>query len=123
MEKSLFDEIGGLDAIVAAVDLFYDKVQNDSSLAHFFEHLSIEKQSEKMIAFMAWAFGGPNEYKGRDLRTAHKQLVHKMDLDETHFDSIALHLNDTLKELSVPPHLIDKAINIVSQTKEEVLDR
>lgn len=123
MTTSLFDQIGGFDAIVAAVDIFYAKVIGDASLAPFFEHLSMDMQSEKMVAFMAWAFGGPGEFKGKDLREAHKPLVKNKGLNDSHFDAVAVHLEATLKELNVPNNLIKEALGIVASTRDEVLDR
>lgn len=123
MEKTLFEELGGLDAIVAAVEIFYGKVLGDTNLAPFFEHMSIDDQGDKMVAFMTWAFGGPDEYKGKDLRTAHKGLVKNKGLNDSHFDAVAEHLLATLQELEVAENLIDKAIGIVASTRDEVLDK
>ncbi len=72
---SLFERIGGEAAIEAAVVTFYEKVMADPSLAHFFDHLDMDAQFKKQIAFMTMAFGGPKTYSGRDLRTAHARLV------------------------------------------------
>lgn len=123
MEQSVFDEIGGLDAIVAAVEIFYAKVLGDATLAPFFEHLSMDEQGDKMVAFMAWAFGGPSEYKGKDLRAAHKGMVKNKGLNDAHFDSVATHLVATLEELDVPQKLIARVVDIVASTRDEVLDR
>ncbi len=68
---------------------------------------------------MAWAFGGPEEYRGRDLRTAHRHL----GLDDRHFDAIAGHLRATLRELGIAPELIEESISIVAGTRDDVLDR
>ncbi len=37
----------------------------------------MDKQVNKQIAFMTMAFGGPHNYTGRDLRTAHARLVER----------------------------------------------
>ncbi|MEM7296808.1 MAG: group 1 truncated hemoglobin [Bacteroidota bacterium] len=123
MENSIYERIGGANAIVAAVELFYLKVLSDDSLSPFFEGLSMESQGKKMISFMAWAFGGPDEFKGRQLKEAHARLVDHMGLTDSHFDSIAFHLNQTLDELNVDPLLKKEVLDIVSSTREEVLGR
>jgi len=75
MKQSLYERIGGEPALMAAVDLFYSKVLDNELTRPFFETLDMESQIRKQIAFMAWALGGPDSYKGRDLRGAHADLV------------------------------------------------
>lgn len=122
-EKSIFEAIGGLEAIVAAVEIFYDKVMEDDRLSPFFSNLDMDAQQAKMIAFMAWAFGGPDEFKGRDLRIAHQHLVKDMGLNDSHFDAVAIHLKDTLQDLDVESGLIQRVLDLVDSTRDDVLNR
>ena len=122
-KETLFKRIGGMEAIVAAGDLFYGKVLQDKRIRHFFKDLDIQKQTKKLVSFMAWAFGAPIEYKGRDLRTAHLDLVKKQGLNNAHFDAVAENLEATLRELEVSPELIDEAMAIVASTRKEVLNK
>jgi hemoglobin len=120
---SLYERIGGEPAIMAAVDLFYGKILEDDLTRPFFEGLDMKKQITKQIAFMTWAFGGPSEYRGRDLRVAHAELVKSRGLGEVHFDAVAEHLEATLKELGVADELIREALGIVAGARNEVLGR
>jgi len=122
MSESLYDRIGGEAAVMAAVDLFYQKVISDELTRPFFAGLDLEAQVKKQVSFMTWAFGGPTEYKGRDLRTAHAGLV-KNGLGDAHFDAVAGHLVATLTELGVAPALIQEAIGIVGSQRDAVLNR
>jgi hemoglobin len=122
-KASLFERLGGEAAIMAAVDLFYGKVLADEVTRPFFAGLDMPAQTKKQVAFMAWAFGGPEAYKGRDLRTAHRRLVAEMGLNDAHFDAVAKHLKATLEELGVAKELIDEALGIVAGARTEVLDR
>ena len=122
MSEALYHRIGGEAAIMAAVDLFYEKVLEDELTRPFFDGLDMAAQSRKQVAFMAWAFGGPAEFKGRDLRTAHAALVQR-GLADVHFDRIAVHLESTLKELGVAPDLISEALTHISGTRDQVLGR
>ena len=72
--------------------------------------------------FMAWAFGGPAEYKGRDLRTAHQGLLSR-GLNDTHFDAVAMHLKATLEELGITPDLVKEVLAVVETTRKDVLLR
>jgi hemoglobin len=121
-EASLYERLGGEAAITATVGMFYDRIMADDSLAPFFADLDMDKQINKQIAFMTMAFGGPHDYTGRDLRTAHARLVSR-GLNEDHFGAVAGHLQATLETLSVPRDLIDEVMTIVGGTQTEVLDQ
>lgn len=82
----------------------------------------MEEQAAKQKAFLTMAFGGPNNYTGTDMRQAHAKFV-KMGLDDNHFDAVAGHLVDTLKELDVPQDLIAQVGVIAESTRNDVLGR
>ena len=122
MKPSLFERLGGEAAIEAAVVDFYERMMADPSIAPFFEHLDMEAQIKKQIAFMTMAFGGPNHYTGRDLRTAHAKLVAR-GLGDAHFDATLRHLGDTLRGLGVDEATTAEVLAIVDGTRTDVLDR
>lgn len=107
---------------MAAVDLFYAKILADARTRPFFTDLRMDAQVRKQIAFMSWAFGGPEEYRGRDLREAHAKLVER-GLGDVHFDAVAEHLRATLDELGVEPPLVSEALGIVESVRDQVLNR
>lgn len=115
---TLFNRIGGMPAVNAAVDIFYAKVIADDQVNHFFRHIDIQKQSGKLKAFMAFAFGAPLPYSGKSLRDAHQH----MHLTELHFNTVAEHLVSTLHELQVGQPLIDEVVRVVMTTKNDVLN-
>ena len=92
VDRSLYERIGGQAAIAAAVDVFYEKVMADERTRHFFASLDMPAQIAKQRSFLTVAFGGPDEYKGRDLKTAHAHLVKDKGLTDLHFDAIAEHV-------------------------------
>jgi truncated hemoglobin YjbI len=118
--QSLFARLGGEAAVEAAVVRFYERVMADPRLAKFFEHLDMGAQIKKQIAFMTMAFGGPNQYSGRDLRTAHAKLA---GLGDVHFDAILEHLRCTLVDLQIEERAIAEVIGIVETTRADVLNR
>lgn len=119
---SLFDQLGGAAAVEAAVDIFYRKVLSDYRINRFFDNSDMEKQAAKQKAFLTMAFGGPNNYSGTDMRTAHAKFV-KMGLNDSHFDAVMEHLTATLVELSVPPALIAQVAAIAESTRADILNR
>lgn len=119
-ESSLYHKLGGKPAIDAAVERFYVKVLSDNRIKHFFEDINIGAQRRKQKAFLSAAFGGPEPWKGKDLRTAHKNLD---GLNETHFNAVAENFQQTLEELKVPQELVKQAMAIAASTKDAVLNR
>ncbi len=121
-DLSLYDRIGGEAAVNAAVELFYRKVLEDYRINRFFDNTDMEKQIAKQKAFFTMAFGGPNNYSGQDMRTAHAGLV-KKGLDDSHFDAVMEHLGATMQELNVPADLISEAAAIAESVRDDVLGR
>jgi len=119
---SLFDQLGGADAVDAAVEVFYRKVLEDYRINRFFDSSDMERQAAKQKAFLTMAFGGPNDYSGKDMRTAHARFV-KMGLSDSHFNIVLEHLSATLVELSVPPALIAQVMALAETTRADVLNK
>jgi hemoglobin len=119
---SLYERLGGPEAIFATVDLFYSKIMADPEVSGFFSHMNMRAQVDKQVAFLTMAFGGPSQYTGRDLRTAHAGLV-AQGLGNLHFDRVAGHLADTLVELGVERPLIDEVLALVGTTRGDVLNQ
>lgn len=117
--STLFQQLGGNDAINAAVDIFYDKLLADDCIKHFFDGVDMNNQRAKQRIFLAFAFGGPVNYDGKGMREAHKHL----SLNDTHFDAVVEHLVATLQELNVAPELIAQVGAIAESTRDDVLNR
>ncbi|HEY4799195.1 MAG TPA: group 1 truncated hemoglobin [Bacteroidia bacterium] len=116
---TLFERIGGMGAVNAAVDIFYKKVLADKSISHFFTNVNMETQAQKQKMFLAYVFGAPLNYTGKNMRDAHAH----MHLKEEHFGAVAGHLVATLKELNVPQNLIDEVVAIALSVKNDVLNK
>lgn len=122
MSESLYDRIGGEAAVDAAVDLFYRKVLADDRINQFFETVDMDRQRAKQKAFLTFAFGGPANYSGKDMREGHAHLVAR-GLNDSHFDAVMENLGATLKELGVADELIGEAAAIAESTRNDVLGR
>jgi hemoglobin len=119
---SLYERLGGAAAVDAAVDIFYHKVLADYRINRFFDETNMEQLIAKQKAFFTLAFGGPNNYNGADLRSAHARLV-KMGLNNDHFNVVMEHLGKTMQELNVPPELISEAGAIAESARNDVLGK
>lgn len=139
MENSLYKRIGGDEAVRAAVNKMYDKILVDAELAPFFEHVNVATLRHSQTAFVIFAFGGYNEphhssdlnvgkrnildkYTGVNLRAVHTRAV-AQGLSDRHFDLVAGHLEQSMRELGVAEELIAEAMAIVGSTREAVLNK
>ena len=117
MEQSLYEKLGGKEAISAVVDNFYDRILADDSINHFFANTDMEKQRRHQAAFISFALGGPNQYSGTSMEKAHAG----MNLQPEHFNAVANHLAAALADFKVSPADIDAVISQVATLKDSIL--
>jgi len=119
---SLYERLGGPDAVNAAVDIFYRKMLSDDRVSGFFDNTDMDRQIAKQKGFLTMAFGGPNKYTGKDMREGHKHLVAR-GLNDTHVDIVIEHLGNTLKELGVSAADVAEVAAIAESVRNDVLNR
>ncbi|TLS50669.1 group 1 truncated hemoglobin [Paenibacillus antri] len=93
---TLYDKLGGKEAIGSVVDVFYKKVLADDRINQYFKHTDMEAQRRHQTAFIAYALGGP-KYTGRSMEKAHEG----MNLQEVHWDAVVELLVESLQEKGV----------------------
>jgi len=120
--STLYERIGGTEAVKAAVDIFYDKVLADGRIAHFFDGVDMDAQRRKQRSFLIMAFGGPNTYSGADMRRAHAALVAR-GLNPLHFDAVVENLAGTLAALGVGEAEIAEVAAVAESVRDDVLGR
>ena len=92
--SSLYDMIGGRDAIASLVVRFYERVLADPLLAPLFMHAPVDRLRRMQVEFFSAALDGPTPYKGRVIAHAHQQLP----ITRTHFQRFVDHLFETLAD-------------------------
>lgn len=115
--ESLYEKLGGSDAIEGVVDEFYDRVLADESLAPFFEDVPMDRLRDHQVAFLTAVTGGPDEYHGADMRAAHAHL----ELTDDDFDAVAGHLTDALRAFDVAESDIETVVSEVETLRAPVL--
>lgn len=121
-EKSLFEQIGGQDAVNVAVDIFYRKMLTDDRVNYFFDDVDMEQQILKQKGFLTMVFGGPNHYTGKSMREGHQHLLQR-GLNDLHVDVVIEHLGATLQELGVSEDIISQVAAIANSVRDDVLGR
>jgi hemoglobin len=113
---TLYEKLGGQQAVERVVDDFYNRVLADDTVNRFFAETDMKKQRRHQTAFISYALGGP-QYTGRSMEKAHAGL----NLQPEHFDAIAKHLGESLAVHGVPPEDINTILERVASLKEAVL--
>ncbi len=121
--KSLYENLGGDDAVSAVVDEFYVQLLMDNRVKHFFDGYDIARLKSHQKGFLKAAFGGIklDQKVLERLSIAHKPLVEKYKLDDSHFNATAEILVNVLKGFSVAQQYIDQVVEIVEGTRKYVL--
>ena len=117
--KTIYETLGGEKAFETAVEIFYGKVLSDDLLKEYFAETNMTQQKKHQKNFLIFACGGPNNYVGRDMRSAHL----KFNLNDQHFDAVVGHLAATLKELGVPDEIIGQIAAKVEPLRKEILNQ
>ena len=86
-EKSLYQRLGGYDAIAAVSDEFIARLATDDQEKRFFIGFSNDSKArirQHLIDLVCKSTGGPCLYSGRDMKTAHAGAgVSKADWDHS----------------------------------------
>ena len=100
--SSIYDRLGGPDAVKLAVEQLYSRLIADPELAPYFAGKDLNRLARHMRPFIAAAAGGPDLYRGRDMHAAHTGL----HITHAHFDRTVEHLVAVLAGLGVDEGLI-----------------
>lgn len=114
---AIYDEIGGPDAVAAAVDEFYRRLLADPEVAPYFAGVELARLKSHQRAFIAAALGGPEIYAGRDMAAAHAGLAITGDA----FDAVVGHLADTLASLGVPDATIAVIGSVLVPLRDDIV--
>jgi hemoglobin len=119
---SLYQRIGGYDAVAAVTDDFVGRLASDAKLSKFFGGLSVDsklKLRQHVIDFVCQAAGGPCGYTGRDMKTAHKGL----GITESDWNTAVNHFLATLAKFNVKGSEKDDLVNAVASVKADIVEK
>ena len=121
-QKSLYERLGGYDALAAVSDDFIGRLGASKILGRFVVGLSDDskgKLRQHFVEFLCKATGGSCVYMGRDMKTVHKGLgISEADWTE----SIKL-LNETLDKFKVPKPERDEVLAAIQSLKADVVEK
>ncbi len=121
-EKSLYERLGGYDALAAVTDDFLVRLGTNKLVGRFlvgFSEDSKGKIRQHFIEFLCSATGGSCVYMGRDMKTVHKGIgINEEDWKE----SVKL-LVETLDKFKVPEKEKNEVLAAVSSLKGDIVEK
>lgn len=120
-ETTLYERLGGYDAIAAVTKDLMVRIKADSQLGRFYKYRGddgIQREEQLLVDFLCSSAGGPMYYTGRDMKTLHIG----MKLNESDWLALLGHLNATLEAFQVPQTERDDVVAFVQSTKTDIVE-
>jgi len=121
-QPTLYQRLGGYDALAAVTDDFITHLGTDPQLGRFFTGLSTDSKvrvRQHVIDFLCVATGGPCKYTGRDMKTAHTGL----NISEPDWNTSVKYLVGTLEKFKVPEKEKSEVLTAISGLKGDIVGR
>jgi hemoglobin len=116
--KSLYDRLGGKEAITAVVDQFVANVAADARINGRFATTDIPKLKRHLVDQVCMAAGGPCIYTGRDMKTAHAG----MKITNADFDALVEDLVGALDKFNVPKREQQELLALLGPMKKDIVE-
>ena len=117
-EKTLYERLGGADAISAVVDDFAGRVLKDDKINKKFAKSDAPRLVFHLKQQVCAATGGPCTYTGKSMKDAHKN----MKVTEGEFNALVGHLVDTLKKFNVPEPEQKELLGALGGMKDQIVE-
>jgi len=120
-DRSLYERLGGYDAVAAVASDLLPRLQADPRLARFWQNRSddgVRREKQLLIDFLCSSAGGPLLYTGRDMKTSHRG----MRIDERDWSAFLGHLAATLEAFRVPAAERDAVVAFIQSTKSDIVE-
>lgn len=112
---SIYDKIGGHEAIEVVVEDFYVRVLADDQLSAFFSGTNMSRLKGKQVEFSRPRLAG-EPYTGAPMKQVHQGRGITMH----HFSLVAGHLADALTAAGVPSETITEILGVIAPLAVDV---
>lgn len=120
-DKTLYERLGGYDAIAAVAGNLLPRLQGDAQLGRFWENRGddgIAREGQLLIDFLSASAGGPMVYTGRDMKTSHGG----MGISDGDWGAFIGHLEATLDHFGVADPERSDVLNFIDSTKADIVE-
>ena len=129
-EKSLYERLGGKEAITAVVDDFVNRGAADPKVNFTRQNVpgvtawqatpeNVAKVKQRIAEFVVMAAGGPKTYEGETMKVSHSG----MKITDAEFDALAADLRASLEKFKVPKKEADELMAVVGTTRKDIVEK
>ena len=118
MEGSLYDRLGGIDAITAVVRAVADRQMKDDRINQKFARTNVDRLIKEFVDQICQATGGPCTYTGRNMTETH----HNMGVTNGEWDAFVEDIVAVLKDFKVGRAEQDELLNILAPLRGEIVE-
>ena len=118
-DRSLYERLGGTGPITAVVGKFVTIVGGDKRINHYFAKADLVQLKKHLIDMVCQASGGPCEYTGRDMKTAHKG----MGVTGAAFNALVGDLVEALDTFNVPEREKGELLSVLGPMKGDIVEK
>jgi hemoglobin len=115
---SLYERLGGLDAITGVVESFSARCAGDDRINGKFARTDIPRLRKMLVDQVCEAAGGPCSYTGRDMRDAHEG----MGVTAGEFDALVEDLVATLDEFTVSKTEQEELLGLLGPMRRDIVE-
>jgi hemoglobin len=115
---SLYERLGGLDAITAVVNSFVARCARDDRINEKFARTDVPRLKKMLVDQVCEATGGPCTYTGRGMREIHDG----MEVTAGEFDALVEDLVATLAEFDVPTAEKEELLGLLGPMRDEIVE-
>ena len=115
---SLYERLGGLEAITSVVDSFVARCADDIRINSKFERTDIPRLEKMLVDQVCEATGGPCSYSGRDMRRTHDGMA----VTAGEFDALVEDLVLTLGEFDVPRAEQQELLGLLAPMRGDIVE-
>lgn len=114
---TLYERLGGETGVRKIVDDVLDKNLSNPEIGHHFQKVDMNRLKQLVFEFFSMGTGGPHQYTGRDMRTAHMNLnITQEDFIKANHDTLL-----ALEENGVGERERNEVISILNSMINDVV--
>ena len=118
-EATLYERLGSAEGIETIVDGLMERHLKNPTVSKYFRHLDQDWIRNSVIAFLAVGTGGPSNYVGADMVTAHAHLK----LTDEEFDSAVADVVASVKASGAEQDAVNEVEAILLSFRSQVVTR
>jgi len=118
MAQTLYERLGGKNAVVAVVDEFVARCAADGRINGKFARTDVPRLKAMLVEQVSAATGGPVTYTGRSMRETHDG----MSVTAGEFDALVADLVATLKQFNVPQAEQQELLGILGPLRGDIVE-